>query len=185
MRVIVRVITNGHPSGLPIVRKFMGKWTCGNRPWLSSLLLACLVQLSSAQTAQALTYPEPDNRFKTDILLIVPHPDDETAVGGYLARAIFDEGKTVSIIYCNRGDGGGNSIGVEQSLSLGAEREIEARRAAAEFGITNVWFLNGRDTPGQDVFHSLQNLNHGATLEKIVRLIRLTRPEVILSLIHI
>jgi len=181
MRGVVRVISNGHPGGLPTVRKFMGKWTCAYRPWLSGLLLACVVQLSSAQTDRVATYPEPDDRFKTDILLIVPHPDDETAVGGYLAQAIFDQGKTVSIIYCNRGDGGGNTTGVEQSLSLGAVREIEARRAAAEFGITNVWFLDGRDTPGQDVFHSLQNMNHGATLERIVRLIRLTRPEVVFT----
>lgn len=123
----------------------------------------------------------PDPRFKTDILLIVAHPDDETAVGGFLAKAIFDEHRTVSIVYCNRGSEGGNAAGNEQSASLGLIREIEARRATAAFGITNVWVLNGRDTPGQDLFQSLEIWNHGDILEQVVRIIRLTRPEVVLT----
>lgn len=155
--------------------------TYGRFNWLAVALVVAAGHMLYARQNTEPPYPKPDNRYKTDILLVVPHPDDETAVGAYLARAIFDEEKKVSIIYCNRGDGGGNTVGVEQSLSLGAVREIEARTAVAEFGITNVWFLDGRDTPGQDVFRSLQNMKHGASLEQIVRLIRLTRPEVILT----
>ena len=64
---------------------------------------------------------------------------------------------------------------------MAAIREIEARQATAAFGIHNVWFLSGFDTPGQDVFRSLQSSGHGAILEQIVRLVRLTRPEVILT----
>ena len=135
---------------------------------------------SATTCAQLLAVP-PDARFKTDILLIVAHPDDETAVGAFLAKSVFDDGKRVSIIYYNRGGGGGNSVGNEQSLSMGAIREIEGRTAAAAFGITHVWFLDGRDTPGQDVFASLENWHHGARLEETVRLIRLTRPEVIIT----
>jgi hypothetical protein len=45
----------------------------------------------------------------------------------------------------------------------------------------NVWFLGGPDTPGQDVLRSLETWNHGAALDQAVRLIRLTRPEVILT----
>ncbi|HEX2866954.1 MAG TPA: PIG-L family deacetylase [Ignavibacteriales bacterium] len=124
---------------------------------------------------------KPDERFKTDVLLIVAHPDDETAVGGYLAKLIFDDHKKVSVIYTNRGQGGGNSVGNEQSSAMGEMREIEARTALNKFGITNVWFLNGYDTPGQDVLHALKNVRHGQALESMVRLIRLTRPEVILT----
>jgi LmbE family N-acetylglucosaminyl deacetylase len=125
--------------------------------------------------------PPPDERMKADILLIVAHPDDETAVGSYLAKAVYDEGRQIAIVYCNRGSGGGNSAGIEQAGAMGAIREIEARRAAATFGITNVWFLNGRDTPGQDLFRSLREWHHGAMLEDLVRLVRLTRPEVVLT----
>ncbi|MEW6511167.1 MAG: PIG-L family deacetylase, partial [Bacteroidota bacterium] len=85
------------------------------------------------------------------------------------------------IVYCNRGSGGGNAVGNEQSTALGAIREMEARQAAASFGITNVWFLQGRDTPGQDLFQSLATWHHGAVLEDVVRLIRLTRPEVVFT----
>ncbi|MCC6396938.1 MAG: PIG-L family deacetylase [Bacteroidetes bacterium] len=123
----------------------------------------------------------PEERWKTDILLVVAHPDDETAVGAYLARAVFDEGKSAAIVYCNKGTGGGNSRGVEQASAMGLIREIEARRATAFLGIDRVWFLNGRDTPGQDVMRSLQEWRHGALLEELVRIIRLTRPEVIFT----
>jgi len=131
-------------------------------------MLAPRLQRIAAQTSDAPPNPPPDDRYKTDVLLIVAHPDDETAIGSYLAKLTFDERKRVAIIYTNRGEGGGNSIGNEQSTSLGAVREIEARRAVAAFGIYNVWFLNGRDTPGQDVFRSLQAWGHGATLEQVV-----------------
>jgi hypothetical protein len=70
---------------------------------------------------------------------------------------------------------------MEQSKALADEREMEARRSLAARGITNVWFLSGQDTPTQDVLHSLETLGHGAALEEMVRLIRLTRPEVILT----
>jgi LmbE family N-acetylglucosaminyl deacetylase len=123
----------------------------------------------------------PDDRFKADILLVVAHPDDETEVTGYLALATFDEHKRIAVIFGTRGDGGGNSAGQEQAAALGAEREIEARQALGVLGVTNVWFLDGPDTPGQDVLRSLETWNHGAALDQAVRLIRLTRPEVILT----
>lgn len=145
-----------------------------------TIILLCLftVVASSQDIKEPFT---PDPRYKTDILLIVAHPDDETAVGSFLAKTIYDDKKTVSVIYTNRGEGGGNSYGVEQSTAMGLIREIEVRKATAKFGIENVWFLDGRDTPGQDVFASLQRLNHGSALEKTIRIIRLTRPEIILT----
>src|SRR5262249_19163997 len=138
-------------------------------------LAALLLPLALASQGAS---PPPDPRFKTDILLIVAHPDDESLVTSYLARAIFDQGKRVAVIYGTRGDGGGTPAGPEQAASLGAVREIEARRALASLGVENVWFLNGRDTPSQDVLQSLETWHHGAALEQAVRLVRLTRPEV-------
>ena len=87
--------------------------------------------------------PAPDERFKADILVVVAHPDDETMVSAYLAKAVYDEHKRVAVIYGTRGDGGGNAMGYEQAAALGAEREIEARRACAFLDIMNVWFLDG------------------------------------------
>jgi len=125
--------------------------------------------------------PPPDERFKADILLIVAHPDDETAIGPYLARAIYDEHKRVAVIFGTRGNGGGNSVGMEQAAALGSIREIEGRRALASMGVLNVWFLDGPDTPSQDVLRSLETWNHGNALWQTVRIVRLTRPEVILT----
>src|SRR5262249_23613751 len=122
-----------------------------------------------------------DPRFKADILLIVAHPDDESIVTSYLAQAIYDEGKRVAVIFGTRGDAGGNVFGPRQAASLGGARGSGERRAPATLGIENVWFLDGKDTPSQDVLQSLERWHHGDALEQAVRLVRLTRPEVILT----
>ena len=70
---------------------------------------------------------------------------------------------------------------MEQGKAMSDEREMEARRSLALSGIHNVWFLHGTDTATQDVLHSLETLGHGEALEEVVRLIRLTRPEVVLT----
>jgi len=123
--------------------------------------------------------PKPDERFKTDLLVVVAHPDDETEIGAYLARVIFDEHKRVAVVFGTRGNQGGDSESLAQSASLGVIREIEARQAMASFGVMNVWFLNGLDTPGQNVLGSLETWNHGDPLGKLVRIMRLTRPTVV------
>src|SRR5277367_4196780 len=143
-----------------------------------SLLLALAAVSCSAQDVK--TLPVPDGRFKLDLLLVVAHPDDEAAATAYLARAI-DEGKRVGVIYGTYGSSGANESGTEQAAALGAIREIEARRALAALGISDVWFLGGSDTASQDVLESLASWGHGAALEQLVRLVRLTRPEVILT----
>ena len=105
---------------------------------------------------------------------MVAHPDDEGAASPYLARAI-DEGKRVAIAYGTRGGNGANQVGTEQAGALADIREIEARRAVASLGITNVWFLGGSDTASQNVLQSLTSWGHGAALENLVRIVRLTR----------
>jgi LmbE family N-acetylglucosaminyl deacetylase len=121
-----------------------------------------------------------DGRYKADILLVVAHPDDEGAATAYLARAI-DEGKRVAVVYGTRGSSGANEVGAEQAAALGAVREIEARHALLMLGIENVWFLGGKDTASQNVLQSLSNWNHGEALQQLVRLMRLTRPEVVMT----
>lgn len=92
---------------------------------LAGMLAASLV---AAEIAPAPPAPKPDDRYKADILLIVAHPDDETAVTGYLARAIYDEHRRVAVIFGTRGDGGGNAMGNEQAAAL--ERNGKSRVAA-------------------------------------------------------
>lgn len=144
-------------------------------------------RLAAAQTAsgseikEAPPNPPPDERFKADILVIVAHPDDETEITGYLARAIFDQHKRVAAIFGTPGNGGGDAVSNAQAAALGDIRATEAREALAFFGVLHVWFLGGSDTPGQDVLRSLETWNHGRALWEAVRLVRLTRPEVMLT----
>jgi LmbE family N-acetylglucosaminyl deacetylase len=136
---------------------------------------------TAASQSQAPAMLPPDDRYKADLLLIVAHPDDDVVIAGYLARIALDEHKRIALVYCTNGDGGGNVVGNEAGASLGQMREIEARRALASLGIHNVWFLAGHDTPGQNVLRSLDNWNHGRALDDIVRLVRITRPDVIVT----
>jgi LmbE family N-acetylglucosaminyl deacetylase len=148
-----------------------------------SLVCTLLFTLSITVLAQVPAKPltsKPDDRLKTDILLVVAHPDDETGVVTYLAE-VMEHGKRVAVIYLTHGEAGHNNMGPERAASLGAVREMELRHALTSVGIQNVWFLNGRDTPTQDVLQSLGIWGHGAALEQVVRMMRLTRPEVILT----
>jgi len=144
--------------------------------WVSICVAAVAV---NAQTAPP--NPQPDSRFKVDILEIVAHPDDDIEVAAYVAQLIERQHKRVAVAYTTRGNSGGNAAGPEQSNALADIREMEARHSLASYGIVDAWFLGGSDTPGGDVLRSLERWGHGKTQEEIVRLVRLTRPEVILT----
>jgi len=123
----------------------------------------------------------PDPRLKADILVVVAHPDDETLVDAYLAREVFDEHKRVAVVFGTHGEGSINDVGPEQAMAMGNIRETEGRQAVGYLGITNVWFLTGRDTLSQNVLNSLGHWGHGSCLEQLVRIVRMTRPSVILT----
>jgi LmbE family N-acetylglucosaminyl deacetylase len=147
-----------------------------------ALGLAVSVGLVQAQTRPAVEKVKgPDERMKADILVVVAHPDDEGGVTPYLARAIYDEHKRVAVVFATRGGSGGNDYSREHGPALADIREQEARAACAKLGITNVWFLEGKDTASQNVLNSLANWGHGVNLEALVRIVRLTRPEVIIT----
>jgi LmbE family N-acetylglucosaminyl deacetylase len=151
---------------------------------LALLLVLCLKAAAQTEAPHApetpRTAPKNDDRMKADVLLIVAHPDDETGVSAYLAQ-LLDQGKRVAAVYLTHGEAGHNNMGRERAQSLGAVREMELRHAMTQLGIQNVWFLDGKDTPSQDVLQSLGNWGHGANLEDVVRMVRITRPEIILT----
>ncbi|MBZ5506224.1 MAG: PIG-L family deacetylase [Acidobacteriia bacterium] len=146
------------------------------------ILFQFLVVLLAAGQTPSPTPPllKPDDRLKVDVLLVVAHPDDETGVVSYLVQLV-DQHKRVAVIYTTHGEAGHNNMGPERARSLGAVREMELRYALDSVGIKNVWFLGGRDTPSQNVLQSLANWGHGQVQEELVRMVRLTRPEVMLT----
>src|SRR5580700_11530393 len=118
------------------------------------LLLRAAAQTEASHAEPPRTAPRPDDRFKADLLLIVAHPDDESGVSGYLAQ-LLDQGKKVEAVYITRGEAGHNNMGSERGPSLGLVREMELRHAMVVLGVQNVWFLDSKDTPSQDVLQSL------------------------------
>jgi LmbE family N-acetylglucosaminyl deacetylase len=157
----------------------MKRWLVVFAAGLAALMGSAAGAQTSAPAAHVVKGP--DERFKADILVVAAHPDDEGGVTPYLARAIYDEHKRVALVYTTRGGSGGNDYTREHGPALADIREQEARQACAKLGITNVWFLDGKDTASQNVLNSLANWGHGANLEALVRIVRLTRPEVIVS----
>ena len=154
---------------------------------MKTLLSCCVLAAwlltipAGAQTTQAPPNLPPDARYKVDILVVVGHPDDDTEVTSYLAREVEQRHRRVGVVYGTRGNSGGNAVGYEQSKALADAREMEARHSLVSYGISHAWFLHGPDTPSEDVLHSLETWGHGESLEEVVRLVRLTRPEVILT----
>jgi LmbE family N-acetylglucosaminyl deacetylase len=143
------------------------------------LFAFAIAHISSAQEPQKIKGP--DERYKLDILVVVAHPDDEGAVTPYLARAIYDLHKNVGVVFGTRGGSGGNDYRREHGPAMADVREIEARQACAKLGLDKVWFLGGKDTASQNVLNSLANWGHGQSLEELVRIVRLTRPEIIIT----
>jgi LmbE family N-acetylglucosaminyl deacetylase len=148
--------------------------------------VAAMILPVAANSQLPPTNPPPDERFKADILVIAPHPDDESTIAGYLAKAVLDEHRRVAVVVTTRGDAGQNLVGYEQARSLAEIREIETRQALASIGIDHVFFLRAPDTWAHDVsdvLRSLETSNHGSSLGEAVRFIRLTRPEVVITML--
>ena len=140
--------------------------------------------LDRSQDTYKMNNREPDPRFKADLLVIVAHDDDEGGIVAYLARAL-DQKRRVAIVWVNGAgrsfNGGRNLVGPERADSLAAIRVIEGLRAVAVLGITNAWNLGGSDNETQNLLESFEANDHGMTLGRMVRLVRLTRPEIILT----
>lgn len=148
------------------------------------ILVALFVSMASVPnliSQQSPPNPEPDIRYKVDILEIMGHPDDDIMAAAYVAKLIEEQHKRIAVVYTTRGNSGGNAAGPEQSNALADIREMEARHSLASYGITHAWFLHGSDTPGADVLKSLEQWGHGKALDEVVRLVRITRPEVIIT----
>ena len=101
-------------------RRFLLAMICVSFIWIAAN--------AGAQLPLAPALPEPDARYKADILVIVPHPDDTTLIDGYLARASLDEHRRVAVIFATTGESGSNSAGPESGVAMGQEMILESHR---------------------------------------------------------
>lgn len=136
--------------------------------------------LTPAERALAEEAPE---AVKLDVLFIGAHPDDEAGTLAALGQWNEFHGIQVGVITATRGEGGGNAVGLEEGPPLGLLREGEERAAVGLAGIEHVYNLDAVDfyyTASAPLSHQVWGGDE--LLGRIVRVVRATRPDVIVTM---
>lgn len=121
--------------------------------------------------------------LKTDILVVLAHPDDETGMASTLAYYAHGKGARIAHAYCTRGEGGGNMVGTHWGPSLGILRQAELQECLEKLGVKHCFFLGELDWAyTESVSMTFEKWEKESTLEELVRLVRNLRPEVILTM---
>ena len=124
-----------------------------------------------------------DKPVDLDIMFIGAHPDDEAGQLGMLGYWNEYHGMKAGVITTTRGEGGGNATGLEEGPELGILREAEERKAVAYAGIDHIYNLDALDfwyTASAPLTEEVWGYEE--TLSRIVRVLRTTKPEVILTM---
>ncbi|MEV1000761.1 sugar-binding protein [Nonomuraea sp. NPDC050202] len=117
-----------------------------------------------------------------DALFIGAHPDDEAFTLSTLGQWDEDHDVRTGVVTVTRGEGGGNAVGPEEGPALGLLREAEERTAVGKAGVSEVFNLDDVDFYYTVSAPLTDQVWGGDTLEKVVRLVRLTRPEILLTM---
>jgi LmbE family N-acetylglucosaminyl deacetylase len=152
--------------------------------WLFPVV-GLLMFAGSAAGAEPEGSPPPQGAalLKTDIMGVFAHPDDETGAAATLAYYARGRGSVVANVYCTRGEGGGNMVGTQAGAGLGALREAELRDALGILGVRYCYFLDRLDWAyTESVAATLEKWGKEETLERLVRLVRALRPEIIVTM---
>ena len=127
--------------------------------------------------------PHAPKPVKLNVLFIGAHPDDEAFSLATYGQWNEYAGIKTGVITVTRGEGGGNAAGPEEGAPLGLLREAEERSAVGMAGVQDIFNLDRLD-----FFYTVsaplteQVWGHDATLEKIVRIVRETRPDIITTM---
>lgn len=148
-----------------------------------SILLTVLLLVGAQRSLRAREDVPPNTAaMKTDLLVVTAHPDDESMMAATMAH-YADERRVVSLVVCTHGEGGGNSTGKESGAALGIVREGELRRCLALLGTRYLYFLNQPDWAyTESVQATLAKWGHDESLRRLVRLVRILKPEVIATM---
>ncbi len=146
---------------------------------LSALAIAVLVLgpagLSGQETGLSLV--------DVDIMFVGAHPDDDGGILATFARYLRDEGYRGTVVTLTGGEGGGNAIGREAGRALGIIREEEERRSLALVGVDHPHFLGLPDFYFTLSAQEAERRWGGQGFVcDLVRLVRLRRPEVIVTM---
>jgi N-acetyl-1-D-myo-inositol-2-amino-2-deoxy-alpha-D-glucopyranoside deacetylase len=135
-----------------------------------------------------------------DLLVVCPHPDDESVTTGALIAKYASEGFRTAVVTCTRGEEGeivsdgisGPSIpraGADIAAirpHLGAVRAAELRAACDRLGVTTVRTLGYRDSGMVVSASALRsdafcNVDPAEAVGRLVRVIRELRPSVVVT----
>ncbi|MFD0693279.1 PIG-L deacetylase family protein [Paenibacillus sp. GCM10027628] len=107
---------------------------------------------------------------KWNILLIVAHPDDETACGGTIAK-LAGQGHEVAVAVATNGNKGTHDRTVTPER-LASVRRAEMQEACSRLGVRGIHFLEYDD----GTLAEAMDLK-----ERIFRLIRLAKPDILIT----
>jgi len=121
-------------------------------------------------------------RTTATVLHITAHPDDEDgSLLTWLSRA---QGVRTGLLTLNRGEGGADLIGPELYDALGLIRTEELLAAGRYYGVDQ-FFTSVIDFGfSKRLDETLEHWGHDNVLRECVRIVRLYRPDVILSRFH-
>ena len=154
------------------------------------LLLAgiCVV---SAVIAQTQSVPRQDGASETwqkllklrttaSVMHVTAHPDDEH--GGVLAKLSRGDGARMALLTLNRGESGDNAIGPQLFDGLGLIRTEELLNADRHYGVDEQYFTTVVDYGfSKRLEEALDKWGRETVLRDVVRVIRMTRPTIVLS----
>jgi LmbE family N-acetylglucosaminyl deacetylase len=148
-------------------------------------LLALIVTGWSLPAGTAAPPPDDDgssrDRVKIHVMGVWAHPDDDTGI--IAPCGVWNQlyGIRCGIIMHTRGEGGGNSVGEESGPDLGLRRENEDRASHFRSGTVDIFnvdrvdFFYNTSAPLTEYFWGEE------ALEQTVRIIRETRPDVMVG----
>ncbi|WP_090939215.1 sugar-binding protein [Nonomuraea jiangxiensis] len=152
------------------------------------VVAVCTAVLALVPASPALaTQPAPGQaRSSTpvdlDALFVGAHPDDEASTLSTLGQWNEEHHVRTGVVTVTRGEGGGNAVGPEEGPALGLLRESEERAAVARGGVREVFNLDDVDFYYTVSAPLTDQVWGGDTLEKVVRVVRQTRPEILLTM---
>jgi LmbE family N-acetylglucosaminyl deacetylase len=120
--------------------------------------------------------------MKVNLLFVGAHPDDDSAVVASFARYALDQGYRTGVVTITGGEGGGNATGRETGRALGLIRRAEELNALRVAGVAATDFLGLEDFYFTLSAEETERRWGTAFVCDVVRLVRLRRPEVIVTL---
>ena len=119
-------------------------------------------------------------RTTASVLHVTAHPDDEH--GGVLAKLSRGDGARMALLTLNRGESGDNAIGPQLFDGLGLIRTEELLTADRHYGVDEQYFTTVVDYGfSKRLEEALDKWGRETVLRDVVRVIRMTRPTIVLS----